>query len=268
MGVLQRFERRLESLVEGAFAKAFKGRVEPVEIASALEREAMDRAAIVSAGRTLVPNDYVVELGTEDYDRIGPYADALRSELHEMMRDAAGEHHWSFTAPVSVTFEQATDLDVGVFRVRSGVSSGEEFDGGMLRSGGALAESDPMQAHRQQARGIIPGAPRLALVSGGTADEGTVEARGGDRAFLITKPVTTIGRGHDADIRIDDLGISRLHARLEAHDDEIWLSDLGSTNGTTVDGTPVTAPIILANSQRITIGGSAFVFLRDPTGDD
>ncbi|MGZ6792080.1 MAG: DUF3662 domain-containing protein, partial [Mycobacteriales bacterium] len=73
MGVLQRFERRLEGLVEGAFAKAFGGWVEPVEVAAALTREAEDKKAIVAAGRVLVPNAYTVELGPSDADRLREY---------------------------------------------------------------------------------------------------------------------------------------------------------------------------------------------------
>jgi hypothetical protein len=69
VGVLQRFERRLEGLVNGAFAKAFKSEVQPVEIASALQRECDDRAAPVSQGRVMVPNDFTVELGAHDYER-------------------------------------------------------------------------------------------------------------------------------------------------------------------------------------------------------
>ena len=75
MGVLQRFERRLEGMVEGAFARAFKSEVEPVEIASAVQREMDDRAAIVAQGRTLVPNDFVVELSDTDHQRLEVYAD-------------------------------------------------------------------------------------------------------------------------------------------------------------------------------------------------
>ena len=81
MGVLQRFERRLEGMVEGAFARAFKSEVEPVEIASAVQREMDDRAAIVAQGRTLVPNDFVVELSDTDHKRLEVYADNLGIEL-------------------------------------------------------------------------------------------------------------------------------------------------------------------------------------------
>jgi len=75
VGVLQRFERRLEGMVEGAFARAFKSELQPVEVASAVQREMDDRAAIVAQGRTLVPNDFVVEVADDDYDRLEVYAE-------------------------------------------------------------------------------------------------------------------------------------------------------------------------------------------------
>ena len=86
MGVLQRFEQRLESLVNGAFARAFKAEVQPVEIASALQRELDNRAAIVSRDRTMVPNRFVVQLAASDHKRLSIYSDALRSELADVVR--------------------------------------------------------------------------------------------------------------------------------------------------------------------------------------
>ncbi len=124
MGVLQRFERRLENLVQGAFARTFGGWVEPVEIAAALTREAEDKKAIVAAGRVLVPNTYTVELSQADADRLGEYDQALRTELATMVGEAAQEHGWSFVGPVEVHFDVA-ELDTGAFRVRSAVQAGE-----------------------------------------------------------------------------------------------------------------------------------------------
>src|SRR3981081_1516886 len=89
VGVLQRFEHRLEGMVEGAFARAFKSELQPVEIASAVQREMDDRAAIVAQGRTLVPNDFVVELGETDYERLEVYADSLGIELSTLAREPA-----------------------------------------------------------------------------------------------------------------------------------------------------------------------------------
>jgi len=87
VGVLQRFERRIEEMVNRPFARAFKAEVQPVEIASALQRECDDRAAIVARGRTMVPNVFTVALGDHDHDRLSTYADALGAELSAMVSD-------------------------------------------------------------------------------------------------------------------------------------------------------------------------------------
>ena len=113
VGVLQRFERRLGGLVEGTFAKVFKGEVQPVEIASALQREADDRKTVVAEGRVLVPNDYVVELGSSDYSRLAPYEGPLGKELASMVSEHADEQGYSFVGPVKVRLEEVGELDTG-----------------------------------------------------------------------------------------------------------------------------------------------------------
>ncbi len=124
MGVLQRFERRLEGLVNGAFAKAFKSEVQPVEIASALQRECDDRAAPVSQGRVMVPNDFTVELGAHDYERLATYAGPLSAELAELLQDHGREQRYMFVGPVEVKFERVQDLTTGMFRIRSQALAG------------------------------------------------------------------------------------------------------------------------------------------------
>ena len=133
MGVLQRFERRLEGMVEGAFARAFKSELQPVEVASAVQREMDDRAAIVAQGRTLVPNDFVVEIAETDFDRLEVYADSLGVELATLAREHAREQGYSFVGPVRMRFEGVPDLTTGTFRIRSGVIRGTTVEGGEIR---------------------------------------------------------------------------------------------------------------------------------------
>ena len=156
MGVLQRFERRLEGMVEGAFARAFKSEVEPVEIASAVQREMDDRAAIVAQGRTLVPNDFVVELSDTDHQRLEVYADNLGIELATLAREHAREQGYSFVGPVRMRFEGVPDLTTGTFRIRSGVIRGTTVEGGEIRRPASDLPRPP---------GAFAGRPRL-LVSG------------------------------------------------------------------------------------------------------
>ena len=102
MGVMDRFERRLDRLVNGVSARTFKSQVEPVEIAAALQRECDDRAAIVSRGRTMVPNAFSVELGTSDHQRLAVFAEPLGAELSAMIREHADEQGYAFVGPVEV----------------------------------------------------------------------------------------------------------------------------------------------------------------------
>lgn len=121
MSVWSRFERRLEGLVEGAFARAFKSELQPVEVARALAREVDDRAAIIGKGRVLVPNDFVVEIGETDHSRLSVYSDSLGSELATVVSEHANEEGYHLVGRVQVRFRHADDLRTGVFRVRSGV---------------------------------------------------------------------------------------------------------------------------------------------------
>ncbi len=133
MGVLQRFEHRLEGMVEGAFARAFKSELQPVEVASAIQREMDDRAAIVAQGRTLVPNDFVVEVAEDDYARLDVYADSLGIELATLAREYAKEQGYSFVGPVRMRFEGVRDLTTGTFRILSGVIRGTTVEDGEIR---------------------------------------------------------------------------------------------------------------------------------------
>ncbi|HEX8001484.1 MAG TPA: DUF3662 and FHA domain-containing protein [Mycobacteriales bacterium] len=230
MGVLQRFERRLEGLVEGTFAKVFRGGVEPVEVAKALQREAADKKAI-SATRTLVPNDFVVELGGTDHAKLKPYEQPLGKELAELVREHAAERGWEFVGPVTVMLEEQDDLDTGMFRVRSAVSEGTP---------------DPKPALPTR------GAPRIRVAQG----------PGATKTIDLANDVTVVGRGSQADLRLDDTGVSRLHAEIRREGDDVVLVDLGSTNGTAVNGRHVER-VRLTPGDRIELGHCVLVYERD-----
>jgi hypothetical protein len=248
VGVLQRFEHRLEGMVEGAFARAFKSELQPVEVASAIQREMDDRAAIVAQGRTLVPNDFVVEVAEDDYARLDVYADSLGIELATLAREYAKEQGYSFVGPVRMRFEGVRDLTTGTFRILSGVIRGTTVEDGEIRR---PASDMPQPA------GAFQGNPRL-LVSGpeGGADAGT------QRTYEISTPLIILGRGTDCDLRLVDPGVSRHHAEIRVEDGDVVLVDLGSTNGTFVNGQPVRR-VALTDGTRVTLGRTTLVFRRD-----
>lgn len=222
MGVLQRFERRLEGLVQGVFTRTFGGWVEPVEVAAALTREAEDKKAIVAAGRVLVPNAYVVELGAADAERLREYDEPLRAELAAMVTEHAQEHGWSFVGPVTVALEEVAGIDTGAFRIRSSV---------------------------------VNGAP--AVVNTPAQDAGP-RLEGAGRVVPLGA-ATVLGRGTDVDLQLADTGISRRHAELRVLDGAVELHDLASTNGTRVNGQRVTS-VTLQDGDVVTIGTTDLVF--------
>ncbi|HVN13787.1 MAG TPA: DUF3662 domain-containing protein, partial [Kineosporiaceae bacterium] len=142
MGVLDRFEKGIERAVNGVFARAFRSEVQPVELASALKRQADDNASVVGRNRTIAPNDYVVELGPADHRRLAQWEDALGDELATVLNDHALQQRYAFVGPVRVRFERAEELDTGVFRVRSRTARG---------SGDPADHADPQRAAAHQA---------------------------------------------------------------------------------------------------------------------
>ncbi len=228
MGGLQRFEQRLEQMISGAFARAFRSAVQPVEIAAALQRECDNNAQILSRERRLVPNDFHVELSGSDLERLAPYDTAMADELVAQLQLHADSQGYSFPGPITVSFEDADDLTTGRFRVRSR----------------ALAKVTGATGHPRTRRA------RAVLEVNGTRQP-------------LEAPGVVVGRGTEADIRINDPGVSRRHAEFRLTETagtgpdamRIEVHDLGSTNGLLVDGQKV-ARARLHDGSAVRIGNT------------
>lgn len=229
MGVLQRFENKLEQLVSGTFARAFRSEVQPVEIAAALQREVDNSAQILSRDRRLVPNNFHVELSPLDHERLTQYGSALTQELTEMLREHADEQSYVFTGPISITLDEIEELGTGRFRVRSAAvarvtsAGGEDVTDTAVRRANVLLEVNGMR-HPLEPPGLV------------------------------------IGRGTDADLRINDPGVSRRHAEIRvlpgSGTPSVSIVDLGSTNGMLVNGQRV---------QQATLGDGSTVRIGNTT---
>jgi hypothetical protein len=253
VGVLQRFERRLGGLVEGAFAKVFKGGVEPVELAGALARECDDRKAI-SATRSLVPNEFTISLSDQDYERLSPYGHALGEELATLVREHAAEQRYTFVGPVLVRLEHDGELPLGIYRIESSVGSAPGLAG-------------PGAGRSPQERSQEPnGRPRLVLTSGGSVRAGTPQASGAETEYTLDQELVVLGRGSEADLRLSDTGVSRRHGEIrQIGEAEHAYRDLGSTNGSKVNGNQATPanPIRLRDGDRIELGKSSLIYRKD-----
>ncbi|WP_406452214.1 DUF3662 and FHA domain-containing protein [Streptomyces sp. NBC_00876] len=280
MGVMKRFEQRLEGLVNGTFAKVFKSEVQPVEIAGALQRECDNNATIWNRERTVVPNDFIVELSAPDYERLSPYSGQLGDELSGLVRDYAKQQRYTFMGPIKVHLEKAEDLDTGLYRVRSRT----------------LASSSSQQGHPGEAPPARPGRPAAPQPTGGYGyppsspppmpaapppGGGRPGAPGSDRRppatpsplpnaqvrrwieingtrHQISRPTLVMGRSTDADVRIDDPGVSRRHCEIRTGTPST-IQDLGSTNGIVVDGQHTTRAT-LRDGSRIVVGSTTIVY--------
>src|SRR5215467_984648 len=261
VSVLQRFEKRLEGLVEGAFAKVFKGVVHPVEILNAMQREAEAHKAILAGGRTLVPNRYVIDLSPYDHSRLAPYAAALAQELAQSQAEFIGEQGWTVYGDVIVEIERGDGLDTGMFRVTA-----EVYTGGDVAPQGPPPAYDPgppmgHQGYDQQHQGYPP-----QPVGGGgypqAPGRGVRLIANDGRSYPLSIGSTVIGRGDQANLRLPDVGISRRHARLDYDGAQVVLTDLGSTNGSMVNGQRISA-VALNPGDMIQIGTTTLTFRVD-----
>src|SRR5690242_3555945 len=252
VSVLQRFEKRLEGLVEGAFAKVFKGVVHPVEILNAMQREAEAHKAILAGGRTLVPNRYVIDLSPYDHSRLAPYAAALAQELAQSQAEFIGEQAWTVYGDVIVEIERGEGLDTGMFRVTA-----EVYTGGVVAPVQAGASGDYDTGYGQGPSYHV-GEP----VGSGAPGRNVRMMSSDGSAYPPSIGSTVIGMGDQANLRLPDVGISRRHARLDFDGSKVVLTDLGSTNGTMVNGQRVSA-VALNPGDMIQIGTTTLTFRVD-----
>ncbi|QMU74435.1 DUF3662 and FHA domain-containing protein [Streptacidiphilus sp. PB12-B1b] len=290
MGALKKFEQRLEGIVNGAFAKVFKSEVQPVEIAGALQRECDNNASIWNRDRTVVPNDFIVELSTHDYERLSPYSQQLGGELAGMVREYAQAQRYSFMGPLKVALERGEDLDTGLYRVRSRIEAGEAappaadpYAQAAQPYGGRQAEAwqpqMPPPPQQPPAAPVFPptqpgrapvyeppennirplpgtGYPGPQGMPGGAPVRRWLEMNGA--RHQVSTPAVVLGRSTEADIRVDDPGVSRKHAEIRMGTPSVVM-DLGSTNGIIVDGQH-TQRATLRDGSRIVLGSTTIVF--------
>jgi hypothetical protein len=273
VGVLQRFERRLEGMVGLAFARIFKGKVHPAEIAKALQREADEQRSVLGEGRVLAPNVYIVRLGETDFGHLGQWSDQLAGELADMVTEHIDDEGYQVFDKVMVRLEQDDDLPTGVFEVSSLVAdpaarpSSREDRAVVPPVGGPMTDHPPLP----------PLPPLRGRVSSDTGKQGpSMVGRAGSRpgvthVLVVDGPGTrhelttgrnVIGRGTEADIRLPDTGVSRKHVDVVLDGGTAMVEDLGSTNGTLVNGRRVTRQP-LVDGDVIRIGHSVLVYRQD-----
>lgn len=215
MGLLDNFERGLERVVGGAFAKTFKSGLQPLEITAALRRELDTKAAVVARDRILVPNVFTVRLNVGDHERMSDLGPALIDELTQLVQNHATAQRYQFAGGISITLVKDDSLSEGIVRIDSGNLKSE-----------------------------VVWTPVLEIDG---------------KRYPITSSHTVIGRGTEADITVNDPGISRKHVEILWDGKRAQVNDLGSTNGSMLDGTPVRQAALPTDSV-ISIGRTRILF--------
>jgi hypothetical protein len=248
MSVLKSLETKIAGLVEGAFGRAFRSEVRPVEIARKLARE-MDEHRTVSVSRTYVPNEYAVYLSSQDRARFGDYEDALLKELAGYLLEHARMEKLALLSRPTVEFRTDEALSLGEFGIQARLvrppvdaeaqpSQGEVGNTMVYR---AQREPEPLNPH-------VPAHLRRAMV--------VVEGK----RMVVGAEGAVLGRSRDCDIVLGDANVSRHHAEIRP-DGEGWtIADMGSTNGVVINGRRMHDPAPLRTGDEVELGTSTLRF--------
>lgn len=199
MGIIENFERRLETFVNGAFSKAFKSQLQPVEISAAIKAKMDVSAAVVGKDRILAPNEFRVSLSQPDLLRLNSLGDNLVAEITKQVSTHAKKQRYQLTDALDISLASSSNLAVGQINVSASGSKAEQVAN-------------------------VSWVPAIDIAG---------------KRYLLAKAKTTIGRDTSADLQVNDAGLSRTHFAINWDGSSATVEDLGSTNGTTVAGLSV-----------------------------
>jgi hypothetical protein len=260
MSVLRSIESKIAGLVEGTFSRAFRSEVRPVEIARKLARE-MEEHRTLSLSRTYVPNEYRVYLSPRDRERFADYEDALVSELTGYLLEHARRERLVLMSRPVVEFETDDRLGLGEFGIQTAVVNPEpEFaeDEPPSRSSPA-GRADPEASGRTM---IYSTAGRVAepLEERARARQQSALLLMGGKRLIVGPAGATLGRSRQCDVTVDDPNVSRTHAEVRPRGGSWVLSDLGSTNGSRLNGHRVEGSEVLKPGDEIELGTTVLQF--------
>ncbi|MBJ7458213.1 MAG: DUF3662 and FHA domain-containing protein [Thermoleophilaceae bacterium] len=255
MNFLKNFESKLERLIEGGFKSAFKSEVQPIELARKLSRE-MDSHRAASISRTYAPNEYTVFLSPQDREQFAHYEDGLQRELSLYLLEHARKRGYSLISRPTVDFDTDDRLELGLFGIQARLADAPEAEV-------QTVDPQPPTGHTQVYNVRDLQAPPTDLEQPGAPVAPRAVLESGDRRFALTPPSTVIGRGRDADIRLDDPNISRTHVQFRVEGGDWVVADMGSTNGSRMNGGQLAAPTPLRSGDVIELGNTVLKFVLE-----
>jgi hypothetical protein len=255
--VLRNIEQKIESLFEGAFGRAFRRNVQPVELARKLAKE-MDDYKMVSVSQVYAPNEYVVYLSPGDREQFSSYEAALIKELEQYLNEHSRREGYMLLSKPDVTFETDEDLEVGLFGIANRMIQREALD----QEPEQAPEAGATRIYRSPVATEAASAEELGLEPEPEPEpEPAASVLVDGKPFDLTKPTVVIGRSKDSDIRVSDPNVSRRHAEIRQEGKTYFIVDLGSTNGLSVNGRALKRAK-LEDADRVTLGSTELVFRR------
>jgi Protein of unknown function (DUF3662)/FHA domain len=254
MSMLRNLEAKLGGLVEGAFGRAFRTSVQPVELAHKLAKE-MEDNQMASVSRVYVPNHYRVYLSAQDREQFASYEPALRKELSDYLLEHARQEQFALSTRPQVEFHTDERLDLGEFGIQAELVALPEEERPEGEAGPSPSSGDfghtMVYSPSRDARKVAP-----------VDDRRQALLVGGGRRNVLSGNRVVIGRSREADIVLQDPNVSRRHAELRREDGAWQVVDLGSTNGIKVNGRRVDHQPLRPGDQ-VTIGVTDLTFELD-----
>jgi hypothetical protein len=249
MSMLRSIESKIAGLVEGTFSRAFRSEVRPVEIARKLARE-MEEHKSSSVSRTYVPNEYKVFLSPRDRQRFADYEEALAAELSGYLLEHARRERLAMLSKPVIEFETDRRLGLGEFGIQTRLVQPHEDE----------PEPEP-----------DPNAGRTMIYSTANRVAEPLERRARDRhetallivdgkRMMVGPTGATIGRSRQCDVVVNDPNVSRQHAEIRPRGGSWVLTDLGSTNGSTLNGRRIEGSEVIKPGDEVEVGTSKIRF--------
>lgn len=235
MGLLENIENFGRRLFEGIFQRGKEHPLQPVEIAKALARVMLDNRSI-SVNKVYVPNIYLVYLSPRDFENLSMYKRALASELAEYLRERASAQNYTLVGDIKVHWELDEELPPGELRIHARME--EQW----------ISPSQEDTLIYPPVKEGIPSSsrsPELRLLVLEGPDQG--------RTFILHEGRQILGRNPTCEVFLTDEQVSRQHCQIEVEEGKSILTDLGSRNGTLVNGQPIQR-VLLNPGDHIQVG--------------
>jgi len=249
MSVLRSLEEKIAGLVEGAFGRVFRSQVRPVELARKLARE-MDQHKTVSVSRTYVPNEYAIWLSPEDRQRYDGVEQEVIDELSAYLLEHARRERLALVSRPVIEFETDDRLGLGEFGIQTRLVQPED------------EAQDAVAAEESSRTMIYSNAGRVAepLEERAMARAQNALLWSDGKRIVVGSGGVTLGRSRQCDVVLQDANVSRQHAEIRPRGGSWVLTDLGSTNGSAINGRQISGPEVLKPGDEIELGTSMLTF--------